>query len=238
MDVTLNLANPLAGSGSIASRERTNLHGWGAAATPDATLYTVRGFDATDKRFLYDVNPRFGSTSPAATTLRAPFRLTLDVSWTSRDRCRSSSSIAGCARGARDARIRSHRSGSLAHDSQRTVPDPYAELLQQTDSLLLSDAQAASDRSEADRAYRARVDSMWTDLATYLATLAGSLRLRRRVEAHGRRHDAIWEITRLDVQARLRELLSPAQQAVLGGWAGQLFRARDRVHVRLAPRAG
>ena len=48
----------------IAPRGASGLHGWGTAATPDRTLYTVRGFDASTNRFLYTVNPRFGSTSP------------------------------------------------------------------------------------------------------------------------------------------------------------------------------
>jgi hypothetical protein len=38
------------------------------------------GFDPATRRFAYPVNPRFGSTSPALNTMRAPFRLTLDVS--------------------------------------------------------------------------------------------------------------------------------------------------------------
>ena len=49
-------------------------------AAPDPVLFTVRGWDPTTQRFLYAVNPRFGNTRPSATTLRAPFRLTLDVS--------------------------------------------------------------------------------------------------------------------------------------------------------------
>src|SRR5665213_3456511 len=48
-------------------------------AVIDGTLYQVRGFDPTAQRFVYDVNPRFGSTNPKFNTLRAPFRVTLDV---------------------------------------------------------------------------------------------------------------------------------------------------------------
>ena len=39
-----------------------DLQGWGQAfVNPDATLLNVRGFDATTQRYVYDVNPRFGS---------------------------------------------------------------------------------------------------------------------------------------------------------------------------------
>jgi hypothetical protein len=117
------------------------------------------------------------------------------------------------------------------------VPDPYADLLQQSDSLLLSNEEVV-ELQAADRAYRARVDAMWSDLAAYL----GSLPDHYDFDAASRRTDdttdQVWEVTRLDVQRQLATILAPAQQALLGGWAGQLFRARDRLHVRLAPHAG
>ena len=58
----------------------SGLHGWGSAPIVDGTLYTVRGFDPATQRFVYQVNPRFGSTNPTFNTLRTPFRMTLDHS--------------------------------------------------------------------------------------------------------------------------------------------------------------
>lgn len=236
MDVTINFANPLGGIDQLLHRAN-NLRGWGAPAVPDRTLYTVRGFDASAHAFLYDVNRRFGSTNPAATTFRAPFRLTLDVSV---DIARS------IPEQMLDSWLKAGRAGrpgtkitaaDLYRRFSRTVPDPYAELLQQSDSLLLSDAEVTALQS-ADRQYRARLDAMWNDLAAYLASLPD----RFDFDAASRRTDDVtddaWEVTRLDVQRQLSTILAPAQQALLGGWAGQLFRARDRVHIRLAPRAG
>jgi hypothetical protein len=236
MDVTINFANPLSGIDQLV-HGANNLHGWGGPAVPDRTLYTVRGYDATAHQFLYDVNQRFGSTNPSATTLRAPFRLTLDVAI---DIARSipeqmlDSWLKAGRAGRPGTKI---TAGDLFRRFARTVPDPYAELLQQSDSLLLSDAEVTK-LQVADKDYRARVDAKWDDLAAYL----GSLPDRYDFDAASRRTDDItddvWEMTRLDVQHQLATILAPAQQALLGGWAGQLFRARDRLHIRLAPRAG
>ena len=236
MDVTINFANPLGGIDQLL-HGANNLRGWGAPAVPDRTLYTVRGFDPSARAFLYDVNRRFGSTNPAATTLRAPFRLTLDVSV---DIARS------LPEQMLDSWLKAGRAGragpkitaaDLYRRFSRTVPDPYAELLQQSDSLLLSDAEVTALQS-ADRQYRPRVDAMWNDLAAYLAALPDHFDF----DAASRRVDDVtddaWELTRLDIQRQLSAILAPAQQALLGGWAGQLFRARDRVHIRLSPRAG
>src|SRR5207237_312328 len=77
--VTINLANPLGGLDYLI-HGADRLHGWGTVPSPDNVLLDVRGFDPVTRRFAYTVNPRFGSTSPALNTIRAPFRLTLDVS--------------------------------------------------------------------------------------------------------------------------------------------------------------
>jgi len=236
MDVTINFANPLGGVDQLL-HGANNLHGWGAPAVPDRTLLTVRGFDPASHQFLYDVNRRFGSTSPSSTTLRAPFRVTLDLSV---DIARSIPEQmldrwlhAGRA-GRPGAKI---TQADLFRRFSRTVPDPYAELLQQSDSLLLSAAEV-TQLQDVDKQYRARVDAMWNDLARYLADLPDTYDFDAASRRTDQVTDDVWEVTRLDVQHQLSTILAPAQQALLSGWAGQLFRARDRLHIRLAPRAG
>jgi len=236
MDVTINLANPLGGLDQLIHGSE-NLRGWGAPATPDPALYTVRGYDPTASRFLYAVNPRFGTSAPSIGTLRAPFRLTLDVQL---DLARPVSDQQ------LDRWLRPGRAGrggqkltatDFFRRYQRTVPDPYAELLQQSDSLLLSPGEV-SQLQAVQSAYRARADAMWSSLASYLAGLPDTYE----VDAVSRRTDQtiddVWELTRLDVQKNLEAILAPAQTAMLTGWSGMLFRARDRVHIRLSPRGG
>jgi hypothetical protein len=236
MDVTLNLTNPLGGLDQLLHGSN-NLRGWGTAATPDRTLYTVRGFDPATNRFLYTINPRFGSTAPSINTLRAPFRLTLDVQL---DIARSmpEQQLDRWLRPGRAGRAGTKLSAAeFTRRYQRTVPDPYGELLQQTDSLLLSDAQVQQLQT-VRAAYRARVDSMWTSLGNYLGSLPDTYDFGAAAKRTDDTIDDIWEITRLDAQKNLATILAPAQTAMLGGWAGQLFRARDRLHIRLSPGGG
>ena len=76
--VGVNLANPLGGLDQLL-HGADHLRGRGTSAPPDPTLYYVRGFDPTSQAFTYEVNPRFGSTRASQNTVRAPFRLTIDV---------------------------------------------------------------------------------------------------------------------------------------------------------------
>jgi len=78
VSASLNLSNPLGGVDQLLHGS-DRLHGWGATPFMDGTLYQVRGFDANARRYVYQVNPRFGNTSPSTSTLRVPFRMTLDV---------------------------------------------------------------------------------------------------------------------------------------------------------------
>ena len=235
-DVTLNLTNPLGGLDQLL-HGADHLRGWGAPAAPDPTLYTVRGFDPVSSQFRYLVNPRFGATSPATSTLRAPFRLTLDVA-------------VDIARPVSEQQLdrwlqpgRSGRPGSkltaieLTRRYERVVPDPYGELLQQSDSLLLSDIEAQQIQGVRVR-YRARADSVWTRLGSFLGNLPDRYDFDEVAKRTDDTIDDVWEMTRRDVQDELPRILAPAQLALLNGWAGQLFRARDRLHIRLAPRAG
>jgi hypothetical protein len=231
MDVTVNLANPLGGLDQLL--HGNNLRGWGAPAQPDPILYTVRGFDAQQGRFLYDLNQRFGSTRAANNLLRAPFRVTLDVSV---DIARSvpEQQIERWLRPGRAGHAGERATAAdLFRRFQRTVPDPYAELLAQSDSLLLTDAQTTDLRAVQQR-YRARVDSIWRDLASEIAALGDRYDLDSASRRVDQTTDNVWEITRLDAQAQLTRILSPMQLAQLSGWAGLLVRARDRVHIRLA----
>jgi hypothetical protein len=235
-DVTLNLTNPLGGIDQLL-HGADHLRGWGGPAAPDPTLYTVRGFDPVSNQFRYLVNPRFGATSPSTNTLRAPFRLTLDVSLDVA-RPMSEQQLDRWLRPGRSGRPGTRLTAAeLTRRYQRVVPDPYGELLQQTDSLLLSDVEVRQIQAVRTR-YRARVDSVWTQLGTFLGSLPDRYDFNEIAKRTDDAVDDVWEMTRRDVQSELPSILAPPQLALLSGWAGQLYRARDRLHIRLAPRAG
>ncbi|HXT14231.1 MAG TPA: carboxypeptidase regulatory-like domain-containing protein [Gemmatimonadaceae bacterium] len=236
MDVTLNLANPLGGVDQLLHGSN-HLRGWGAPSTPDPTLLTVRGFDPRTNRFIYSVNPRFGSTSPALGALRAPFRVTLDVQF---------DLAPPMAKQQLDRWLRPGRAGhegtrisaaDLLRRYQRTVPDPYAELLSQSDSLLLS-PETVTRLQAAQTAYRSRVDGLWRTLTTYLASLPDAYDADVVARHTDDVIDDVWEATRLAVRRDFDAILAPAQLSLLTGWSGVLYRSRDRVHFRLSPRGG
>jgi hypothetical protein len=56
-----------------------NLKGWGGFARPDGTLLQVNGFDQQTNRYLYTVNERFGATGGAATAVRSPFQVGVNM---------------------------------------------------------------------------------------------------------------------------------------------------------------
>ena len=231
--VRLGFANVLGGLDQLLHGV-AGLRGWGTMAVPDPVLYSPRGFDAASQRFRYDLNPRFGDTRVAATGLRAPFRVTLDVHvdispsnarqqldrWLQPGRSRPGARL---------------RTPELARRLARNVPDPYAELLVQSDSVLLTAAQVALLR-QAQRSHRASMDSIWTRLALYLDSLPDRYDARG---ASSRTNGAIlgaWEVARRDVQRQLRAILTPTQLAALGGTAGQLWSAQSPIRdVRFVP---
>jgi hypothetical protein len=216
--ITLNLANPLGGLDQLLHGS-DNLRGWGTSAAVDPVLYNVKGFDASANRYVYAVNPRFGNTDPALSTLRAPFRVTLDVQlnvgrtlaeqqldrWVDPGRSRSGAKLTVA---------------DFKKRYQLAVVNPYPPVLQLADSMLLSrDQTEALQRTMAD--YAKKVDSAWTALATYLVALPAHYdhadALKRQEDATG----AVWEMTRLHVQENLRKILSPLQQTMLPGWASR-----------------
>ncbi len=77
VQLSLNVAN-LAGGLDLLLHGRA-ARGWGNPALPDPVLLVPRGFDAAAGRYRYAVNPRFGSTRPAQSLLREPFRVTVDL---------------------------------------------------------------------------------------------------------------------------------------------------------------
>ncbi|HTI65548.1 MAG TPA: carboxypeptidase regulatory-like domain-containing protein [Gemmatimonadaceae bacterium] len=233
--LTINLANPLGGLDQLL--HGNNLRGWGGPALPDRTLYTVRGFDPVNERFIYDLNQRFGSTSTAATTLRAPFRITLDVALDIAPSLPDQMLDRWLRPGRGGHEGKRITSDELVRRLQTTVPDPFAELLQQSDSLLLTDVQVTALQS-IDAQYRAHVDASWRSLCDYLAALPDQYDFASASRRADDATDELWEYGRIEVQQRLAEVLTPVQTAMLSGWAGQMFRARDRMHVRLTPRGG
>src|SRR5438132_12280363 len=78
--VRFQLGNPF-GAADLLLHGTSNARGWGQSTSPDQTLLYVRGFDPMTKRFIYEVNQRFGSTAPRQSVSRSsPVTMTALIS--------------------------------------------------------------------------------------------------------------------------------------------------------------
>jgi hypothetical protein len=137
-----------------------NLHGWGAATSPDPVLLYVNGFDPTTREFRYSVNGRFGSTVGANSGIITPFQIGFQAHFTiGPDPVRSR---LGAAFGSR----RPAGPGGPAFDGAapfggatgedfgerfaRVMPNPITPILERRDSIQLSDAQVSRLQAISD----------------------------------------------------------------------------------------
>lgn len=215
--IAINFSNPLAGIDQLLHGS-SHLKGWGTTAFPDPVLYTVRGFDPSTAKFLYQVNPRFGSTRPAQTTLRVPFRVTISAKFTLGT---------DIARQQIDRWLRPGRNGQpgprlsvdeLKRRYSRDVIDPYNDILEESDSLLLTPEQTLAI-TNAQKRFHQRMDSLWTDFATYMADLPDQYDAEEAYRRQEVTTDAAWRLAWEDVRATLPVILSPIQLKLLPSWA-------------------
>jgi hypothetical protein len=160
------LQNVLAGVDQLLHGNR--LRGWGSTGMLDPTLLVPRGFDAANKRFNYDLNPRFAETRPSRTLLRNPFRFVIDFSFdlsTNYDLQQLRRAIEP-VKGPTGWRRRT--ADSLTAFYLRNTSDLYKLLIDQSDSLFLSRTQIAALEA-ADSVYSARVREIYAPLGEFLA---------------------------------------------------------------------
>ena len=229
--VTFNFANVLGGL-DLLLHGPSALRGWGAPAVPDPVLYRVSSFDPTRRQFEYQVNPRFGSTSSAATTLRNPFRITIDVSVDIAPPLVEQQLERWLAPGRGGRSGQRATSDQLAQRYARSVPNPFTGLLGESDSLLLTNDEIAA-LQHSDDEFRTHMDSVWRSLGRELAALPDDYSF----DAASKRVDdvlgAAWEFTRDDVHRQLDAILTPVQRSMLTGWAKVFYAATTPLHYRL-----
>jgi len=229
-NASLSISNPLGGLDQVLHSGRS-LQGWGTTVTPDATLLIVRGFDAQANRFRYDVNPRFGSTSLAQTTVRVPFRVTLDVSIDLGPPMAQQQLERVLNRGRAG-----HSGARLTADSirarfSRNVPNLYTEIIEESDSLLLSREQVDSLRAASAR-YVVKSKALWLDLGTKLAAMGDDYDVKLATQMTEDATDAAWELARREVMG-IKELLSPMQMSMVPGTIQYLANAIGKIMIRM-----
>jgi hypothetical protein len=175
----------------------TNLRGWGSVPIPQSVLLQPHGFDPVARRFIYDVNTRFGAASPATTIFRSPFRLTIDVEFgigtTSGEQIveqtiRVRPSLIGTRASADTIKARYLRTAGT---------DIYAQLLRLTDSLALSRSQMEALQAR-QQVLRRKADSIYTGLAHYLATLPPTFNTRDVAKIVYDTRESLWVVIRAE----------------------------------------
>jgi hypothetical protein len=221
--INVSIANPLAGL-DAAVHGGSALRGWGSINRPDPILYRVRGFDASNQRYLYEVNPAFGRTSTTRLSSVNPFRLTLDVSF-NLGRPFGEQQMDQWLKPGRDGNAGARLTAAdLKKRYDRNVPDPYAQVIQEADSLLLSREQV--ERLTSLRAaYRVNVDTVIARLADHMASLGDKYNASQALRYQETALDEAWEITRLAVRRDFPTVLTPIQLTLLPGWAWSIYRA-------------
>jgi hypothetical protein len=167
-NVSFSLNNPL-GAADLALNGSGHLKGWGQSYAPDQSLFYVRGFDATSQRFTYQVNQRFGATSPALVVLRSPVVFTTQVRvdvGAMRER-QSLGMQLGFGRVLPGTRAPEALFRSFGLTS---ITNPMATIIRQQDSLHLTVVQADS-LAAMNRRYTYRCDSLWAPVARYFVQL-------------------------------------------------------------------
>jgi hypothetical protein len=166
--ISLGIANPLTGIDALVHGSN-NLHGWGAPAFVDQNLLFVRGFDPATNTYKYDVNPRFGSNRQATALNLAPMQLTLDVRFDVGPE-RERQDLFLRLRGGRGGRGNKASEQQLRLQYARQYPNPFEQMLRQQDSLGLSN-EVADSIAILNKTYGKAIDSIWTPVAKYLASL-------------------------------------------------------------------
>ena len=165
--INFSINNPLGLADLIVHGQ--DIHGWGQQIAPDPSLLFVRGFDPSTKHFKYDVNQRFGSTRPSASTTRQlpliSLRVQLDIG-TPRERQFLTQRL-DQGRGKPGTKA---TAPTLKSMGSSTIPNPMALILQQPDSLKLTRKQADS-LAVLSRLYTQKADALWSPVSKDLEAL-------------------------------------------------------------------
>ena len=228
--IQFQLSNPLAAADMLL-HDDDKLKGWGQFATPDPSLFYVRGFDPSTNRYKYEVNQRFGATNPQFSAFRAPVTLTamlrFDVGPT-RERQLLTTQL---------NRGRTLPGQKLPEPMLRVVygqgggiQNPLATILRQQDSLHLTAKQADSIAS-LNRWYTLKNDSIWAPVAKYLGTLPDRYDEGAAYERYiTARHGTIDLLTKIGPE--VKDLLTPEQRRKLPAFVASYLEPRYLASIR------
>jgi hypothetical protein len=187
----------------------SRMKGWGEPAAPDRILLAPVGFDTTNRRFNYRVNPHFGRTDGAQTGFVNPFRISLDVRVLVGPDPRKNDFLEAIGQGPGDGGHKPTAEELKARFGEQ-VPDPFRMLLSLTDSLGLTPEQV-SHLTAMQAAYAKDIDSLWDQALGSLNLGSNALNVSRGVREL---NEASMEVQRRQIRwgHAIRAVLSPTQR--------------------------
>lgn len=222
--VTASLVFSNLAAGADALLHGRHLAGWGSGRTPDPVLLSAVGFDSSARRFRYAVNSQFGRQSAGVALGNPGFRVALDVRLDLGVHA-SRQQLARFVRPGRDGRPGPRLTATeLQQRFARNVPEPYALILAESDSLLLSSTQVRALQTR-QVLFRAQMDSAWRQLANSLTEMPDSFNERVAFQLQERVIDAVWNLGRVELRSFLPTVLNSQQLLMLPSFAGLMYRA-------------
>jgi hypothetical protein len=234
--LSFQVGNPL-GAADLLLHGNDKLRGWGQFAFSDPNLLAVRGFNPQTQRYTYDVNPRFGSTLPALTAVRAPVTVTammrFDLGPTRERQALTQQLDRGrTTRGTKapEPMIKAIYGGSGG------VMNPLSAILRQADSLGLTGPQADSIAT-LNRTYVIRLDSIWSPVAKYLASLPDNYNRDDAYRRYQRAREASVDML-IKFAPDIKRLLTPAQRRKLPAFVASYLDTRYLASIRSGTAGG
>jgi hypothetical protein len=210
--LSFSISNPLAGADLLLHGEN-HIHGWGQYVLPDNQLLFVRGFNQQTRSFVYQVNPRFGNTSPATSALRNPVTITalvrVDLGPT-----REKQTLTRTLDRGRKTEGDKATGGELksAYGNGGLI-NPMSIILRSSDSLKLTSKQADSVAT-LNRWYLVRLDSIWSPVARDYAALPNHYDNGAAYAQYKRAREGSVDLL-IKLAPKLSGLLTPAQKRKL-----------------------
>lgn len=151
---------------------RDNLHGWGQPVFPDRTLLYVRGFDPQTQQFKYEVNEHFGAANGTRNAFRVPFQIALQARVTLGQDPAQQQMRNALGAGGGDARTTAER---LKERMQRTIPNPFLQILEREDSLPAGDTARLNLTVDQRKLLRQKGDSLKVKADSLVDALAETM---------------------------------------------------------------
>lgn len=168
VSLRVQVSNPLVAIDRMVHGE-DKIHGWGQSPNPNQQLLFVRGFDAVNERYIYEVNQRFGSTSAAQITNRRVPGVTMSLNYNLGQTREKYQLMQQLDRG-RSRPGNKVNAQQLRQTGNSGLINPMQQILVQSDSLKLTRLQADS-LTVLNRYYVLKQDSIWAPVASDLAGL-------------------------------------------------------------------